>query len=413
MNAPNGFFHVNEANTWPRFELHDVEVTSAGSLGLSATPTGGYARRGVFRGGPFQAPGGSSAWYRLQVDADAIPEGTYVELFTATSESAAPAYDPAADAPFAASAWRAVPRNALDALILNAAARQLWIGGILRGDGRRSPVVHQMRIDYGRDTYLKFLPAIYGNDAVKRDLLERFLSLHSSVLGGLEDRIASLPALFDPHAAPHGEFPSWLGWLAEWLAFDLDETWSEAATRDYLARAFELYGKRGTVEGLRRYLEIYAGVHAWIEEPASQSDMWTLGENSTLGLSTRLAPAHVQGAVIGTTATLGQAHLSRGNDFGAALFEDVAHRFCVHVYAAELTSASALENVRAVIEREKPAHTRYHLRIVEPCMRVGVQARIGVDSIVAAGPPAMQLGMRVEGAVLAPPAEPCVMKEEA
>lgn len=412
MNGSSGFFYVNEANQWPRFALHDLEITAEGALSLSAAAAGGLTRRGVFLGGPFETPMGSNAWYRLQVVADTIADDTYIELFTATREGGNPPFDPAGDAPFHDAGWKAVRRNTLDALILNAPARQLWIGGILRGDGHRSPAVHQMRIDYGRDTYLEFLPAIYRHDDATRDLLERFLSLHASVLGALEDRIDLLPGLFDPQAAPHGELPSPLAWLASWLAFDLDEAWSEADTRTYLARAFELYGQRGTIEGLRRYLEIYAGVHARIEEPAALGRTWFLGENAPLGIATRLAPAHAQGAVIGTTATLGQSHVTGGEDFGAALSADVAHRFCVHVYGAELRAPGALENVQTVVEREKPAHTSFHVHVIEPHMRVGVQACIGVDTIIAAGPPPMQLGMRLHGAVLAR-SEPHATKEDA
>ena len=331
MNGRNRFFHCNEANSWPGFALHKLVITTAGSLSLAATPSGPPVQRGVFRAGPFETRSGSTAWYRLQAYADPIPEGTYVELFTLTSDTGVAPYDPTADAPFSHPDWRPVPRNRLDALILNSPAQQLWIGGILRGDGQSSPNVHQMRVDYGRNTYLQFLPAIYGNDGPRRDLLERFLSLHASVLGGLEESIADLPRLFDPEAAPNGELPSWLSWLASWLAFDLSEAWSDADTRKYLSEAFDLYGRRGTVEGLRRYIKLYAGVEARIEEPAWDSLVWSLGENSTLGFSTRLASAHAQGAVVGTTATLGQSHLSRNDDFCAVLFEDIAHRFCVQI----------------------------------------------------------------------------------
>ncbi|MGH8554141.1 MAG: phage tail protein [Gammaproteobacteria bacterium] len=412
MNASSGFFYLNEANTWPGFALHDLEITPTGSLSLTSTPSGTLTQRGVFRAGPFEALGGSTAWYRLQAYADSIALGTYIELFTLTSDTGDAPYDPTADAPFTHLDWKAVPRNRLDALILNPAAQQLWIGGILRGDGQRSPIVHQMRVDYGRNTYLQFLPAIYGNDDARRDLLERFLSLHASVLGGLEEEIADLPRLFDPDATPDGEFPSWLSWLAGWLAFDLNEAWSEADTRTYLAEAFDLYGRRGTVEGLRHYIKLYAGVEARIEEPARDTQLWSLGENSTLGFSTRVASAHAQGAVVGTTATLGQSHLTRGDDFGAALFEDLAHRFCVQVYCAELRRPGVLENVRTVIEREKPAHTDYHLCVIEPRMRVGAQACIGIDTIVAQGPPAVRIGMPLDTATLAARAEPCETEEE-
>jgi hypothetical protein len=120
-----------------------------------------------------------------------------------------------------------------------------------------------------------------------------------------------------------------------------------------------------------------------------------------------LAPGYAQGAVLDATATLDRSHLTSGNDCGSALFEDVAHRFCVEVYCAELTRADALEDARAVLDREKPAHTEYHLCVIEPRMRVGAQARVGVDAVIASGPPKAHIGMRLGTAVLAETAEEC------
>jgi len=51
----------------------------------------------------------------------------------------------------------------------------------------------------------------------------------------------------------------------------IDEDWSEAAQRKTIAQAFESYGKRGTVEGLQQALQLFAGVHAVIEEPILNS----------------------------------------------------------------------------------------------------------------------------------------------
>ena len=52
--------------------------------------------------------------------------------------------------------------------------------------------------------------------------------------------------------------------------------------------------------------------------------------------------------------------------------------------------------LREVLDAEKPAHTDYHLCQVGAQMRVGFQARIGVDSLVAAAPPPMRLeGVRL------------------
>jgi len=98
--------------------------------------------------------------------------------------------------------------------------------------------------------------------------------------------IEDLPRLFDPHAAP----ATWLPWLSGWLTFILDEHWAEADARANLAGAFRLYSKRGTIEGLREYLRIYAGVNAIIEEPARDVSIWPLGDPSPLGFGTMLAP---------------------------------------------------------------------------------------------------------------------------
>jgi hypothetical protein len=105
-----------------------------------------------------------------------------------------------------------------------------------------------------------------------------------------------------------------------------------------------------------------------------------------------LAPAHAQGAVVGSTATLDASHLISNEEFGAPLFEDVANQFSVQIYRGQLSCPETLAEVRAVIEREKPAHTTYHLCIVEPSMRVGFQARLGIDTIVAGPPMPMELG---------------------
>ena len=45
-----------------------------------------------------------------------------------------------------------------------------------------------------------------------------------------------------------------------------------------------------------------------------------------------------------------------------------------------------------MIDAEKPAHTDYHLCLVEPDMRVGFQAQVGIDTIVGGPPPPLRLG---------------------
>jgi hypothetical protein len=69
------------------------------------------------------------------------------------------------------------------------------------------------------------------------------------------------------------------------------------------------------------------------------------------------------------------------------LFSETAHLFTIGLPAALLPRPDQRDLLQRIVDQEKPAHTDYHLCFVEPQMRVGLQARLGIDSIVA-GPPA-------------------------
>jgi phage tail-like protein len=99
---------------------------------------------------------------------------------------------------------------------------------------------------------------------------------------------------------------------------------------------------------------------------------------------------------VGHTA-VGEGRPLAATDFGAPLSDDYAHLFTVMVHAADVPLVAQRQALRELIEAEKPAHTDFNLCLVEPRMRVGVQARVGIDSIVAGPGPAMRLGANVLG----------------
>ena len=405
---PQGFMYLNTADAWPTFTLQNLSIDSTGALVLNQTG-GEYVTAGVFMGGPFQALDGITPWFRFALPDSELPSGTHLQIFTWTAAGGGPPFSPGSIAPFPG--WQAAPRDALEGIMFNAPAPDLWIGGVLRSDGTATPAIRQIRIDYGPTDYFQYLPGIYRTDPASSNLLDRLLSLSQTALGGMRYKIIDLTQLFDPAAAPDTGYPSWLAWLSGWLAWELDGNWTEAQTREYIAGAFQLYALRGTVEGLRRYLKIYAGVNAHISEPALQTSLWSLGTNSTLGFTTMLAPASAAGAILDSTSILDASDLTNPADpFGAALFDDVAYRFCVEINAGELTRPGAFAAVRAVIAREKPAHTICDLCIVQPRMRVGSQCRIGIDTVVAA-PREAQIGAPLDHVVLAAHDRECDQKE--
>jgi hypothetical protein len=95
---------------------------------------------------------------------------------------------------------------------------------------------------------------------------------------------------------------------------------------------------------------------------------------------------------VGTSADLDQSHLITDGDFGAPLFTDVAYRFMVNVYRGQVMCANTLARIQSVLEAEKPAHTLYQLCVIEPRFRVGFQARVGIDTVVAGPSRSLTLG---------------------
>lgn len=96
-------------------------------------------------------------------------------------------------------------------------------------------------------------------------------------------------------------------------------------------------------------------------------------------------------AVVGESRPLAAEH------YGAPLADDYAHLFTVMAYAAQVPSEAKRQALRDLIEAEKPAYTDFNFCLIEPRMRVGIQARIGIDSVVAGPGPAMRLGSNALG----------------
>jgi len=182
--------------------------------------------------------------------------------------------------------------------------------------------------------YLEYLPALYQKD----ELMGRFLMLFESFWSPIEGQIEALPFYFDPLLTP----PDFLPWLASWLDLALDERWPEQRRRQLLRSAASLYQKRGTKQGLQTFLEIYTGEKAQIVEHRAHD--FCLGPRARLGPGIALGTGN---APYTFTVVLALPPLS------SAKGEDERDR-------QELERRRMIE---AIIEAEKPAHTRYTLCI--------------------------------------------------
>lgn len=394
----------------------------------------GCAATGSLEVGPLDAGLGShpaAGWLRLRLDAE-LPAPPEVPSM-APSAGIAPlqglvytSNDPAAPADS-----DYLPLPALDSLLplqpdphtgKPRPARFLWLRiAFTSPDGYTSSALLQAQAETGGEDYMDYLPAVYRRADAPTGFLRRYLQLTRSELGDLELELDDLARRFNPELAPAADLP----WLASWLAFRLPEGIPEAETRLLLRRVYDMYRRRGTPAGLADFIQLYTGVRPLITEAFRQRHIWMLDETSLLNFDTGLAPADPAGLVIPDTpsgtcaparsgaaasgpapqdsveqadpdqpwsdppglvvgnAVVGAAGPLDYDDFGLPLFSDTAHLFTVLVPAYRFSTPRQRQELVAVIETEKPAHTDYHLCFIEPRMRVGYQARLGIDSIVA------------------------------
>jgi phage tail-like protein len=228
-------------------------------------------------------------WHRLMLDA-CIPPDTRVQVWSraaderADVEVAAWQREPGpylrgngseqpvvSDSPRASSGHN----GTWELLFQRARGRYLQVQLGLVGNGRTTPRIRALRAYYPRFSYLDhYLPAAYRDDDVSASFLDRFLANLEGIYTTLEDRIASVEALFDQRSAPSET----LAWLAGWFGLVLDPAWGERRRRLLIKHAMEFFQYRGTLLGLEmalRFLlddwpdETIFGEQAWRNTPGS------------------------------------------------------------------------------------------------------------------------------------------------
>lgn len=365
----------------------------------SAVPT--YERAGTWTSLPLDSGIHRCRWHRVEIAAGLLPVGATVRLSTACSDEATP---PAGQefatvatlrGPFVADA--AVAPTDGDALI-GMEGRHLWVRLDLTGDGSATPRVDGLKLYYPRVSALDDLPAVFSADAESRELLERMLAVFQTTWEGLDVTIAELPRYFDPATIPEGgNRDRALARLAAWLAVRVEGDWSADHLRRVIAAEGGIAPRRGTLAALRQAIALaVSGLPGAPSDPGAelpaiiegytQRERLVLGSARTAGLR-RVAPlaaASEDGRLRLGEDRLGQARVMAGpGSPEAELLARYAHRFSVSLPATWVKSEAAESMLRRSIDAERPAHVGYDLCLVEPRLRVGVQAAIGVDTIIA------------------------------
>lgn len=349
-------------------------------------------RKSGYYCGIFDAKQNNCQWHRILFDAD-LPARSNLVISTFTSD------DPILPESLSLNSsnssgdeWDSMTFTggfaAGDMLVQNPKGRYLTLKIGFESDSTVSPVVRNLRVYYPRDTYLKYLPAIYQQDTDSRDFLSRFLPIVESVMLTIEDKISNSSRYYNPLAAPDEFIP----WLASWLDFALDDKWSDDKKRRLILRAVSLYKERGTQEGLLDYIEIYSGYRPAIIElfklrAASNMEMLS---HHVISFARHSIP--LRGYVLNESAVVGSSTVADEWDLHGPGFADYAHRFIIFLYPVHLRDEITQRTVQTILDSEKPSHTQYFCCAIEPMMRVGEQSMVGLDTIIAKDPDKLVVG---------------------
>jgi phage tail-like protein len=369
-----------------------------------------YQAAGVWCSEPLDSDIARCQWHRIELQLEALPPGTRVELSTCTSDNLSssnfndPVPSSAWSKPFALTGPMQTQPGAstatdADFLVQSREGRYLRLRLRLEGDGYSSPRVSAMRIHYPRQSELDYLPAIYRQDPESALFLDRYLSIAQTTLDAVEARIRDIALYFDPKAVPGGAF---LAYLAKWLALPIEGGWTWEQNRRLLEAAPRFYQHRGTPASLRLCLQAYlsnlSGIGGGVQMicyPQLLEDfrerrylMLDRPGESSLGREPMWSAGVIDRCQLGVFATSGSVRMVSTGDPQHDFFQLTAHRFRVFVPAAWVRSAEDERKLRRAINNEKPAHTLYDLCLVEPRFRVGVQSTVGVDTVIGALPSA-------------------------
>lgn len=257
----------------------------------------------------------------------------------------------------AAQSWQTVETpNTTETLLSDADGRFLRVNIELTGTATASPRVTALRAYCPRTTYLRYLPEVYADDEF--GFLDRFLSVFETVFTEIDGEIDDLTKWVDPQAVPSESLP----WLADWLAVDLDEGWPETAQRELVARAPDLYRKRGTKQGLRDLLSLYL---RHVEPPDTQLDSLVVPDPTGEQPSpqTESGTGSETGVVDGGRAQHGLVILEPGDFDGIdseparqAYTGDTTSGPSVRVLAGPFASADHRTTVEDLVASETPVH---------------------------------------------------------
>jgi phage tail-like protein len=375
------------------FDLSGCPLLADGARSVcQLEPQASYPIEGEYYSEALDSKKYQCQWHRVVLRA-LVPSGCTVRVDTFTAESCK-SIDEVTNLP--ESRWATgltdVNPNSCDwdCLILSPPGRYLWLRLTLSGEGATTPCIERVKVYYPRASSLQYLPAVFRADSVSSDFLSRFLSIFDTLRNETSSLLSGMFHFFDPMATPanrkNQSGTDFLSWLASWLGMTLQSNWPVHKRRELVKQAHRLFALRGTPAGLKLAVELYAGVKPQILE-MFKLRRWLILNSTTLGDCSTVFGAEVMKRLdVGVNSTIGSFQLIDYGSPSLDLFNAYAYQFLVVVPRRPGMTTSDEQALQQIIDMASPAFTVGTLQFAEPRMRVGLQAFIGVDTVIGKYP---------------------------
>ena len=367
-------------------------------------------------------------WHRI-VACACVPVGTSLRFATHTASALLTQADVEALPDYT---WqtnqvvRATDPGLWDCLILSSEGRYLWLRIDFISNGKATPAIRFLRVEFPRITLRRFLPAVFGETSTTADFTDRFLAIFDTTIRSIETLIDRQAGFYDPISSPANDDRSridFLSYIASWIGIALDRNWPEESRREFVAAAARLFPIRGTPEALRQLLLAFFGIpleccpngHVrytcgcrelncrvpemccpW-EPPRLLLEhfelrRWMFLDSGRLGDQAVLwGSSIVNRSQLNANARADISQLIMTQDPYRDPFHVFAHKFSVFVPARAAKTATQRRSLNRLLNEEKPVHTQFQLEFVEPRFRVGIQSVIGLNSVVGRYPEGVSL----------------------
>ncbi len=266
-----------------------------------------------------------------------------------------------------------------EAPVIEQPGRYLWLVIQLSGSSRFTPKIRSARVEHNTHELMRRLPKLYAKDTVAADFMRRYLAIMEGSQRDLDLQAARRHLLLDPAASSAELLP----WLAGFVGLVLDKRWPESVRRRVISEAIWLFRYRGTIQGLKRFLDLYLEM---ADDPDSgviiieHYRVRGLG-GAFVGESDAEAANSVLGAGFRIGGRIGDEDETSINDTSLLdAFTTHAHRFSVVVPV--ILDEQRLAVVETILKQHRPAHTIYEICSVESGMRLGSGLHIGLTSLV-------------------------------